>query len=164
MQIHGNDNVGGVSGCSYVNNNCHAYINKIKGNSNVGGISGYIYSNTSNCSVIATEIEGNSNCGGITGRANPTKSRVEKCYVAANIIGNTIGGIVGCGYHYSNKTTTSSSTPSDYQSYYDLPISDCRFDGDLNSNTGEAGGILGYSRKNGRTSYDGRNSGRHIPI
>lgn len=153
-QIHGYNNVGGISGRNYENNNCHAYINEIKGNSYVGGISGCNYSNTSNCSVIATEIEGNSWCGGVVGYAASNKLKIEKCYAAANIIGNNIGGIVGYGYYYSAQNTTSSSTPPDYQSYSDFPISDCRFDGNLISNSGGAGGILGYSCKNNTSCTD----------
>ena len=149
--IIGRDYIGGLSGSNGTNNNCNAYINEIKGNMYVGGISGYSISSTSNCSVIATEIEGNSNCGGIIGRADSKNSKVEKCYAAANIIGDNIGGIVGQGYYYNVKWFNSSSTPPIHQSFFDLPISDCRFDGDLISSSGGVGGILGYSRKNERT-------------
>ena len=146
--------VGGVSGGNSSNKNCHAYINEIKGNTHIGGISGYIKSTTNNCSVIAIEIKGDG-CGGIVGYANSKNIKVENCYASANIIGNTIGGIVGNGSYLSSTDSQYTSTPSDFQSYFDLPIKDCRFDGNLTSNSDGSGGILGYSCKN-KTSYTDR--------
>ena len=149
--IIGHDRIGGVSGSGYGHKNCHAYINEIKGNSFVGGIIGYNYSTTSDCSVIATIIEG-SNCGGIVGYANDNSNIVvEKCYAAANIVGNTIGGIVGNGSYEEWDYTADPYIPSKYESHLNLSISNCRFDGNLNSKSGGTGGIMGYSIRNSNT-------------
>ena len=157
--IIGSEHVGGVSGSSYNNNNCHAYINEIEGSKYVGGISGYSNYTTENCSVIASEIKGSS-CGGVIGYAWSSNAKVKKCYAAANIIGGKIGGIVGYCYCYTSKDTYSSSTPSEFQSHSDCPITNCRFDGNLISNSEGAGGILGYSRGY-TTNYKYNASGKY---
>lgn len=154
----GRASVGGIAGENQKNENCHVYLNKIKGSYWVGGICGTnnnynSYENDkygiNNCSVIATQIECDSICGGIIGESWGYRFKVEKCYVATNIIGNTIGGIIGI---CDNQTKRESD---DWQPMLnttdDMPISDCRFDGNLNSISGRgSGGILGYSVK----SYD----------
>lgn len=135
-------NVGGIVGyLSEEKNikNCQVTAVSITGTSYVGGIVGLSYALISNSVAIIDQIKGSDRVGGIVGNAQNT---IESCYSFANISSNEYAGGI-CGYSSIYQKVSKYSSYPDYPSAVNKSVSNCSFDGSLNSR--KAGGIMGLN-------------------
>lgn len=139
--IEAASNAGFICGLNVGNtaiSGCVVNGGQMKASNNVGGIVGSTTSDIYNCYVFADVINASGDLGGIAGF---TVHSVYNNYVYANISSSgNAGGIVGKSYQYRCDFDGSDVSIKG-------ELHDCRFDGQVISNT-VAGGIIGWDNFN----------------